>query len=72
MWNTTTEAVTVVGGEGSGGGSGGGISTVMIPLYILIFLLAVVGNALVLATLARNKRMRTVTNVYLLNLVCEI
>jgi hypothetical protein len=31
--------------------------------------LAIVGNSLVLITLAQNKRMRTVTNVYLLNLV---
>ncbi|KAK9508520.1 hypothetical protein O3M35_006060 [Rhynocoris fuscipes] len=41
----------------------------MIPLYMLIFLLAVIGNSLVLVTLARNRRMRTVTNVYLFNLV---
>ncbi|CAH1389880.1 unnamed protein product [Nezara viridula] len=62
MQNSTT-------GGSSGGGSGGGISGLMIPLYILIFLLAVVGNSLVIVTLARNRRMRTVTNVYLLNLV---
>ena len=42
----------------------------IIPLYATIFLLSVIGNCLVLVTLARNKRMRTVTNVYLLNLVC--
>ncbi|KAH1028671.1 hypothetical protein HUJ05_002007 [Dendroctonus ponderosae] len=41
------------------------------PLYILIFVLSVVGNMLVLFTLSKNKRMRTVTNVYLLNLVDE-
>uniref|UniRef100_T1IX59 G-protein coupled receptors family 1 profile domain-containing protein n=1 Tax=Strigamia maritima TaxID=126957 RepID=T1IX59_STRMM len=39
-----------------------------IPLYILIFLLAVVGNCLVIVTLVQNKKMRTVTNVFLLNL----
>lgn len=44
-------------------------SKLMIPLYMIIFLLAVIGNALVLVTLVQNKRMRTVTNVYLLNLV---
>ncbi|KOC64029.1 Cholecystokinin receptor type A [Habropoda laboriosa] len=42
--------------------------SLIIPLYGTIFLLSVVGNSLVLITLARNKRMRTVTNVYLLNL----
>ncbi|XP_076467575.1 cholecystokinin receptor type A-like [Babylonia areolata] len=41
---------------------------IQIVLYTLIFLLAVVGNLLVLITLFQNKRMRTVTNVFLLNL----
>nr|KAG5688412.1 hypothetical protein BaRGS_001194 [Batillaria attramentaria] len=41
---------------------------VQIPIYVLIFLLSVVGNVLVLVTLAQNKKMRTVTNVFLLNL----
>lgn len=44
-------------------------SKLIIPLYLIIFVLAVLGNTLVLVTLVRNKRMRTVTNVYLLNLV---
>ncbi|XP_043525693.1 cholecystokinin receptor type A-like isoform X2 [Frieseomelitta varia] len=44
------------------------LETLIVPLYGIIFLLSVVGNSLVLITLARNKRMRTVTNVYLLNL----
>ncbi|XP_070552957.1 cholecystokinin receptor type A-like [Ptychodera flava] len=37
-------------------------------LYSLIFLLAVVGNILVIVTLVQNKRMRTVTNIFLLSL----
>lgn len=41
---------------------------ITIPLYSLIFILAVVGNLLVIVTLIQNKRMRTVTNVFLLNL----
>lgn len=45
------------------------LESLIIPLYGTIFLLSIVGNSLVLITLARNKRMRTVTNVYLLNLV---
>lgn len=45
------------------------LESLIIPLYGTIFFLSIVGNSLVLITLARNKRMRTVTNVYLLNLV---
>ncbi|XP_070198607.1 cholecystokinin receptor-like [Littorina saxatilis] len=41
---------------------------IQIVLYALIFLLAFVGNLLVIVTLFQNKRMRTVTNVFLLNL----
>lgn len=46
-------------------------SGLIIPLYVAIFFLSVIGNSLVVITLAQNKRMRTVTNVYLLNLVSE-
>lgn len=41
---------------------------VRIPLYSLIFALALGGNALVITTLVQNKRMRTVTNAFILNL----
>ncbi|KAM4854991.1 cholecystokinin receptor type A [Thomomys bottae] len=41
---------------------------VQISLYTLIFVLSVLGNALVIAVLIRNKRMRTVTNIFLLSL----
>lgn len=41
---------------------------VQIPLYAGIFLLAVAGNSLVILTLVHNQRMRTITNVFLLNL----
>lgn len=44
-------------------------NSVIIPLYAVIFGCCVIGNLLVILTLAQNKRMRTVTNVYLLNLV---
>ncbi|XP_063530715.1 cholecystokinin receptor type A-like [Cydia strobilella] len=40
----------------------------ILPPYILIFTLSISGNCIVIATLANNKRMRTVTDVYLLNL----
>ena len=42
---------------------------VIIPLYVIIFILSVVGNLLIILTLAQNRSMRTVTNVFLLNLV---
>ncbi|WAQ99490.1 CCKAR-like protein [Mya arenaria] len=40
----------------------------VIGIYSTIFILAVVGNGLVILTLVQNTRMRTVTNVFLLNL----
>ncbi|XP_077156543.1 cholecystokinin receptor type A [Paroedura picta] len=42
--------------------------TVRILLYSLIFLLSILGNTLVIIVLIRNKRMRTVTNIFLLSL----
>ncbi|XP_044537372.1 cholecystokinin receptor type A [Gracilinanus agilis] len=41
---------------------------VQILLYSLIFLLSILGNTLVITVLIRNKRMRTVTNIFLLSL----
>lgn len=41
---------------------------VRIPLYAIILVMAVVGNVLVMVTLAQNRAMRTVTNLFLLNL----
>lgn len=39
-----------------------------IPFYSIILLLSVVGNLLVISTLVQNRRMRTITNLFLLNL----
>ncbi|CAL1530903.1 unnamed protein product, partial [Lymnaea stagnalis] len=44
------------------------VSQFIIIPYGLIFLLSVVGNTLVILTLVRHKKMRTITNMYLLNL----
>ncbi|KAG8231107.1 hypothetical protein J437_LFUL010105 [Ladona fulva] len=63
---TTTAAGPTSTAAPSPAGFEGGL---IVPLYVLIFVLSVGGNCLVLATLAQNKRMRTVTNVFLLNLV---
>lgn len=41
------------------------------PVAIAIFIFSVTGNTLVIVTLVQNKRMRTVTNVFLLNLACS-
>lgn len=43
-------------------------SRIQIALYITILFLAIIGNALVILTLIQNRRMRTITNVFLLNL----
>ncbi|KAH9499483.1 hypothetical protein Btru_077975 [Bulinus truncatus] len=43
-------------------------SEIQIVFYSIIFVLALVGNLLIIITLIQNKRMRTVTNVFLLNL----
>jgi len=63
VWNATA----------SRGGSGGRRSFpddghTRILFYAIIFVLAMAGNALVIATLALDRRMRTVTNLFLLNL----
>lgn len=42
--------------------------TWIIFLYSVIFLLAVIGNILVILTLIQSRRMRTITNLFLLNL----
>lgn len=44
------------------------ISTFLSIPYAVIFLLSVAGNCLVILTLVRHKKMRTITNMYLLNL----
>ncbi|XP_001991193.2 cholecystokinin receptor [Drosophila grimshawi] len=40
----------------------------LIPSYSVILLCAIVGNLLVISTLMQNRRMRTITNLFLLNL----
>jgi len=53
------------------GGSGGGgmeAQELRIALYVCIFVLSVSGNSLVALTIAQNRRMRTLTNVLLMNL----
>ncbi|XP_020329648.1 cholecystokinin receptor type A [Oncorhynchus kisutch] len=45
--------------------------TVRIFLYSLIFLVSVLGNSLIIAVLVRNRRMRTVTNLFLLSLAAS-
>jgi len=50
-------------------GSGTGMQVELrIALYVAIFVLSVSGNALVALTIAQNRRMRTLTNVLLMNL----
>lgn len=65
-WTYVSENVPTV--VTSSGVDWWGAGRIQIPLYSLIFLLAVVGNVLVILTLVQNQRMRTITNVFLLNL----
>ncbi|XP_040832016.1 neuropeptide FF receptor 1, partial [Ochotona curzoniae] len=44
------------------------VAAMFIVAYVLIFLLCMVGNALVCFTVLRNRHMRTVTNMFILNL----
>lgn len=68
-----------IGGGGGGSQMAAGVQSltpwswlslgrIQIPLYTTILLLSVTGNALVILTLIQNRRMRTITNVFLLNL----
>ena len=45
-----------------------GVQYMFIALYILVIFTSVIGNALVIWTVVRNRHMRTVTNLYILNL----
>lgn len=45
-----------------------GSARFQIPFYTIILLLAIIGNILVISTLVQNRRMRTITNLFLLNL----
>ncbi|RUS77038.1 hypothetical protein EGW08_015195, partial [Elysia chlorotica] len=54
--------------NGSMGGNNNNFLMAQIPFYGLIFVLSVVGNILVIVTVIQNKKMRSLTNVFLLNL----
>ncbi|XP_072040880.1 cholecystokinin receptor-like isoform X2 [Amphiura filiformis] len=65
----TESDVTDVPSGGGGGDSPHPINMgLLIFMYVTVFILAVVGNILVIMTLVHNKRMRTVTNVFLFSL----
>jgi len=68
--NVTLEmsSVSVRGRGGAGGAQSILNGELRIALYAVIFVLSVTGNTLVILTLAQNRRMRTLTNVLLLNL----
>lgn len=62
----------VTDGDPPGGGGGSPPHPInmwlLIFMFLVVFILAVVGNILVIMTLVHNKRMRTVTNVFLFSL----
>lgn len=65
---TTTTVATTIRAAASSWTEWFSSGRLQIPLYATILLLAIVGNALVIMTLVQNRRMRTITNVFLLNL----
>jgi len=66
-WNATPSRASSSGGAGRRPSFPDDGHT-RILFYAVIFVLAIAGNALVIATLALDRRMRTVTNLFLLNL----
>ncbi|XP_074037786.1 cholecystokinin receptor [Leptinotarsa decemlineata] len=69
--NLSTEGENVTARRSAGGGTVPPwyeAGRIQIPLYTVIFMLAVIGNTLVILTLVQNQRMRTITNLFLLNL----
>ena len=67
QWNATTPAAAAAAGRAwRRAFPDDGYTRIL--LYAVIFVLAVAGNSLVIATLAHDRRMRTVTNLFLLNL----
>ena len=67
-WDDSDHTVTTDLPYNPGSGNATMNTYLLISVYIVIFLLAVVGNVLVIVTLVQNKRMRTVTNIFLLSL----
>lgn len=72
---TEMSVSSTVGSSRSSSGSSSGSSSSatempvwLIPSYSVILLCAVLGNLLVISTLVQNRRMRTITNLFLLNL----
>ena len=48
-------------------------ATILIGLYCVTFLLGLVGNLVIISVFARNRKMRTVTNSFLVNLaICDL
>lgn len=43
-------------------------SIIKIAVYVVIMITAIIGNVLIIVVVARNKRMRTTTNFYIVNL----
>ena len=46
----------------------GTAKTLYISLYVIVFLVSVLGNSLVVITIGSNKRMRNLTNIFLLSM----
>jgi hypothetical protein len=59
------------GFQGRGGGLTQFPTELSITLYSIIFVMSITGNILVILTIIREKKMRTITNLFLLNLAAS-
>ncbi|XP_062533523.1 cholecystokinin receptor-like isoform X2 [Armigeres subalbatus] len=69
--NTTSNVANNSSATAANSGFGGNSTfqnDLIIPLYAIVFLLSLIGNSIVILMLVLEKRMRSVINVYLLNL----
>jgi somatostatin receptor 1 len=59
--NTTISSVSIINRDNP-------ITYYFVPFYAILFLIGTFGNGLVLISIVRSSRLRTVTNTYLLNI----
>ncbi|KXJ25148.1 neuropeptide FF receptor 2 [Exaiptasia diaphana] len=68
MYTNQTQNNSAINAATSEGGESLTFKIVKLSLYALIFIISIIGNALVCIVIARRRRMRTVTNYFILNL----
>lgn len=69
--STSSETSTDVNASEETSGESPSLKGIKLSLYAIIFLISVIGNTLVCVVIARRRRMRTVTNFFVLNLAAS-